>query len=110
MNLPNRENAYITLDKLSDYLLLRSHPVGGSKARYLRSAGFNETNLQKLQEGLLNIAQSGEVQNQVSTPYGEKFIMSGQIWAPNGNLIHLKTVWIIDQNQNKPRFVTAYPE
>lgn len=110
MNLPNRENAYISPEKLTDYLLLRSHPIGGSKARYLRSVGFNETNLLLLQDGLLSIAHTFRVARHFSTPYGEKFVVEGEMLAPNGNFIHLKTVWIIDVGQEKPRFVTAYPE
>ena len=110
MNLPNRENAYVSPEKLIDYLLSESHPVGGSKARYLRTTGFDDTNMDLLQEGLLTIARMFEVQNIFSIPYGEKFVIEGEMLAPNGNFIRLRTVWIIDKGQDRPRFVTAYPE
>lgn len=42
MKLENKEYAYIPLAKLLDYLLSETHPVGKSKAKYLRSLGFNE--------------------------------------------------------------------
>ena len=110
MNLPNRENAYISPEKLIDYLLSESHPVGGPKARYLRASGFNETNIALLHDGLIGIAHLYEVQNSLSIPYGEKFVIDGEILAPNGSFIFLRTVWIIDKGQDRPRFVTAYPE
>jgi len=109
MNLPNKEQAYVPPGKLTDYLLLTSHPVGGSKARFLRSVGFNDTNISLLQEGLLKIARLFEVQDRRSTPFGEKFVIEGDLMAPNGNSIRLETVWIIDKGQEQPRLVTAYP-
>jgi hypothetical protein len=41
MKLPNADKAYVPPNKLLDYLLSLSHPVGGSKARFFRSAGFD---------------------------------------------------------------------
>lgn len=110
MNLPNPENAFIRPEKLSEYLLSESHSSGRSKARYLRAVGFNETNVELLRGGLIRIAQSSEVVNTVTTSHGEKFIIDGELLAPNGNLIRLRTIWIIDTGQTWPRFVTAYPE
>ena len=72
--------------------------------------GFNESNIALLHEGLIGIARLCEVQNSLSTPYGEKFVIDGEMLAPNGNFIFLRTVWIIDKGQSHPRFVTAYPE
>ena len=110
MNLPNRENAFVRPEKLTHYLLSESHTTGKSKARYLRAIGFNETNIDLLQQGLILIAQSFDVINTVTTAHGEKFVVEGELQAPNGNLIRLRTIWIIDTGQTRPRFVTAYPE
>ena len=54
MNLENKEQAYIPVAKLLDYLLSETHPVGKSKAKYFRSLGFNETNIGSLKQGLDN--------------------------------------------------------
>lgn len=110
MNLPNLENAYISPEKLTEYLLSVSHSTGKTKARYLRAVGFNEQNTDILQQGLIEIAQSYNVVNTVTTAHGEKFIIDGEILAPNGSFVQLRTIWIIDTGQNRPRFVTAYPE
>jgi len=52
----NREKAYISLSKPRDYLLSETHSVGKSKAKLLRSLGFNEMNVNLLKEGLMAIA------------------------------------------------------
>ncbi len=109
MNLPNRENAFIQPQKLLGYLLSENHLVGGSKAKLLGSAGFNKENADILEQRLLAIARLQSVKEVVNSPHGTKYIIEGEIEAPNGYLIKLRTVWIIDLGQENPRFVTAYP-
>ena len=62
---PNRENVYIPLSKLKDYLLSETHPVGKSKAKLLRSLGFNEMNIDMLKQGLIAIAHLGDIKEAV---------------------------------------------
>ena len=109
MKLPNKEKVYIPLSKLLDYLLSETHPIGKSKSKYLRSVGFNETNIGVLKEGLITIAQSENVKDLLSSSYGIKYIIDGMIHTPNGIFIKMRTIWIIDKDQERPRFVTAYP-
>jgi hypothetical protein len=109
MELPYKEKAYIPLAKLKDYLLSETHSVGKSKAKFLRTAGFNEMNINLLKEGLIAIAHSGDVEDVISSPHGVKYIIDGVLKTPVGGTIKMKTVWIIDKGQERPRFVTAYP-
>lgn len=109
MKLPNCEHAIIPIEKLSDYLLSLSHPVGGSKARYFRAIGFNEGNIEAFKEGLLKIAQSKQIVDEKISPYGIKYIIDDILETPSGEEIFLRTVWIIETGQTVPRFVTAYP-
>lgn len=109
MELPNKEKAYIPLAKLKDYLLSETHSVGKSKAKFLRSLGFNEMNVNLLKEGLIAIAHSGNVKDVVSSSHGVKYVIDGQLKVPVGGLIEMRTVWIIDKGQSRPRFVTSYP-
>jgi hypothetical protein len=108
MKLPNRENAYIAPPKLTDYLLSETHPVGKSKARLLRAVGFDETNVHLLEQHLLAISHSGEVEEVEATPHGTKYVVEGPLPTPVGGILHMRTVWIIDTGQSRPRFVTAY--
>jgi hypothetical protein len=109
MKLPNRENAYIPSSKLLDYLLSKTHPVGRSKAVFFRALGFYEANVDELEHGLLAIAQSEDVKEVVTTTHGTKYVIDGPLQTPDGRLVQVRTVWIIDKGQDRPRFVTAYP-
>ncbi len=109
MKLTNKEKAYVPISKLLEYLLSETHPIGKTKSKYLRSAGFNETNVGLLKQGLLNMAQSEDITEEISSPHGVKYIIDGSIKTPAGNFIKMRTVWIIDKEQESPRFVTAYP-
>ena len=109
MKLPNREQAFVPPGKLENYLLSETHPVGGSKAKFLREAGFDKSNSTKLEEGLIGIAQNADVVQVVETERGTKFVVDGIILAPSVRQISLRTVWIIEPSEERPRFVTAYP-
>ncbi|MBN1452515.1 MAG: hypothetical protein JW963_15980 [Anaerolineales bacterium] len=109
MELPNKSRAYIPANKISGYLLSQTHAIGKSKARYFRSFGFDETNAVELEQGLLTIAQTGSIEETSVNPHGAKYVIDGFIKTPKGAMISVRTIWIIETNDNKPRFVTAYP-
>jgi hypothetical protein len=107
--LPNREIAFIQPQKITGYLLSETHEIGQSKAKLLRSFGFNDKNVELLQQELLQIAYTQTIHDIIETPHGTKYILDGKIQAPNGRFLQLRTVWIIDTGQTVPRFVTARP-
>ncbi len=109
MKLSNRERAYIPPLKIKAYLLSETHSVGKSKARLLRSMGFDESNADFLKQGLLSIAQAEEIKETISSLHGVKYVIEGEIKTPSGGSIRMRTVWIIDKGHYRPRFVTAYP-
>ena len=107
--LPNHEQAYIPEPKLTKYLLSETHAVGKAKAKYFRSLGYTEANADQLADGLLMIAKSKEVSQAVTTPYGTKYIMEGDLFTPIGTTVRIRTVWVVESDDKRPRFVTAYP-
>lgn len=109
MKLPNRENAQVPPSKLREYLLSETHPIGRSKARFLRALGFDDTNVNLLGQALIAIANSEDVKEVTSSPHGTKYVIDGMLETPSGNLTAVRTVWIIDGGQDRPRFVTVYP-
>lgn len=109
MNLPNYEKAYIPKQKLSNYLLSETHTVGKAKAKYFRSLGYTEENADQLADALLIIAKSEGVSQEVASRYGIKYIIDGEIVAPIGTIVRLRSVWVIESHDERPRFVTAYP-
>jgi len=109
MELPNRSSAQVPLEKVTDYLLSETHAVGKSKARYFRSYGFNDATASDLAEKLLKIAQHAPVDSSERSPYGTKYIVDGELETSNGVMIQVRTIWIIENDTEIPRFVTAYP-
>jgi hypothetical protein len=106
--LPAGERAVVPLTKVTGYLLSESHPVGRAKARYFRAAGFGEHNVPSLVNGLLAIARSAPVVEEIPSRHGIKYVVDGLVNAPYRPL-WLRTVWIIEPDIDYPRFVTAYP-
>lgn len=109
MKLPHRENAYVPRAKLSDYLLSETHPVGGLKSKFFRSIGFHEANLDLLEQQLLSLAYAQEVKDISESPYGRKFIIEGYLQTPVGLQVPVRTIWLLEPDDVRPRLITAYP-
>jgi hypothetical protein len=109
MSLPNSEKAYVPDQKLKAYLLSETHAIGRAKAKYFRGLGDTESNAEQLADALLAIVKSEEVREKVTTDYGTKYIVDGDILTPGGTGVRLRTVWVIEPHDDRPRFVTAYP-
>lgn len=109
MKLPNTEAAWIDRDKLIRYLLSETHPIGRWKAKFFRGIGFDESNIAFLEQALIEIAKTEETAETTTSLHGTKYVVDGSITTPSGNQVRLRTVWILDKGQDRPRFVTAYP-
>jgi len=44
-----------------------------------------------------------------ATVHGQKFVLEGELEGPSGRRLRVRTIWIIDRGQERPRLVTAYP-
>lgn len=109
MRLPNAANAIVDDKKILDYLLEMAHPVGGSKAIFFRSIGFNELNMELLREQLLKVVMTCDVQEVKKSSYGAKYVVDGLIDSPTGRPARIRTVWIIEDGKDIARLVTAHP-
>lgn len=109
MLLPRRAQAYVPSEKLTKYLLSLTHVVGKTKAQFFRAHGYDERTAAQLEEGLLAIAQQNEVVEELASPHGTKYVVDGTLPTPRGTNISIRTVWIVEAGESRPRFVTAYP-
>ena len=109
MKLPHRKNAYVPKAKLTKYLLSQTHAVGKFKSKYFHTLGYNESNVRLFEEGLLTAAQSQGVKEAIQTSYGIKYIIDCRIKTPSGRVVKVRAVWIIEEGQKAPRFITVYP-
>jgi hypothetical protein len=106
----NAESAQVPPEKLSDYLLNPSHPVGGSKARWFIALGYHPESPDQLAADLVEVLRGSADITETTTPYGVKYAVRGRLKAPNGNIPEVVTVWIVETDAAEPRLVTAYPD
>jgi hypothetical protein len=109
MKLPNSENVIIPREKLSEYLLSESHLVGRWKAKFFRSVGFGHEQVDALRDALMLLAKTGEVVVVIPTEYGIKYVVEGWIESPDKQRALVRTVWVVEEGENRPRLVTVYP-
>lgn len=110
MKLPNADKAIIPAEKLRDYILSPSHPVGKFKAVFFESLGYTQENWQNFEEEIRNLIANNEASAVEQNEYGQKFEVKGIINGYRNNSSLIKTVWIILNDEENPRFITAYPE
>ena len=94
----------ISTSKLTDYLFNLSHPDGWSKAKYFHEHEIRS--IDELQKLLLMVIRENKVSKAMETSFGLKFIVDGVVDKFD---IRLRTVWIVLEEQNICKFVTAYP-
>lgn len=109
MKLLNGSKAIISKEKLLDYVLSETHATGKFKAKFFRKLGFDETNVRIFEKVLRKLAKSQEVTDVVSSEFGTKYIVDGKINTPSNKSVVVRTIWIIEKGQNRPRFITVYP-
>jgi predicted thioesterase len=94
---------------VEEYLLNARHSQNSGKAQFFERAGYDPAQPERLINDLKTIAKTGRVTAVQPTPRGVKYVVTATITAPNRRKYSLRTVWIIDENQTIPRFLTAYP-
>lgn len=109
MKLPNCKKVTIPREKLTDYLLSVTHPVGKLKAKLFREWGFDETNIEKLEEALRKIARTRKAIETKNSIFGTTYVVDGKIMIPRGGSRSIRTIWVTEVSQRNPRFITAYP-
>jgi hypothetical protein len=109
MPFPKAVDAVINVEKIKDYLLDKSHPVGGSKAKLFESIGYSLKNWQDFADDLLTLARESENYLAKPSPFGIKYEVRGKIGKPGYRLANIVSVWIVE-NEKPPRLITAFPE
>ena len=109
MPISNPGAAAVPEEKLRDYLLSESHPVGRFKASFFRTLGFGLDDLERFQLALTALLEN-DVEGETVTPYGTKYEVRGTLIGPDGQTARVVSVWIILAGEDYPRFITAYPE
>ena len=93
---------------MEGYLLSSTHPVGSAKARYFASRGYRAEAPEIFERDLKRIAQDENVRSTQESSWDTKYVVVGQVSAPDGDPIELATIWIV-KDGGRPILVTAYP-
>lgn len=109
MKLPNVENAVIDSEKLRDYLLSPTHPVGRFKAAFFSSLGYTQEEWRQFETDLRRQHLAEDAVLRQETVYGTKYEIRGEMTGPRGKTREIISIWIILAGEDIPRFVTAYP-
>lgn len=109
MKLPNAATAVVEKRKIVEYLLCRSHVDGAGKAEFFIRHGFKLERWQVLADALRRHGQQHEVTNAVESPFGFRYSVDGELQTPDGRNPTVRTVWIIEKVEDRPRLVTAHP-
>ena len=109
MKLPNHDQAIVPREKIVDYLLSPSHRDGHSKATFFFSFGFSVVAWQTLADALRRHSADHDVAKIEPSPYGTRYVIEGELDAPDGRTPTVRVVWFIDTGEAIPRLATAYP-
>ena len=109
MRLPQAERVRIDADKVSEYLLSPTHPVGRFKARVFKALGFDQAAVDAFVSELRRIAADGDVSEVEDFEFGRKYTVPGELRGPRG-AARILTVWIQESGQEGVRLVTVRPE
>ena len=106
--LPHPERAIVHIDKLTDYCLNPEHPSGKHKARVFKSSlNLGIEDAETLRTVLLDIiCEKGAVPTKRNA-YGQKYIIDFGM-SHSGRTAEIRSVWIVRDDENFPRFVTSY--
>jgi len=109
MKLPNLENAVVPDEKITGYLLSATHRDGRHKAAFFTRFGFSIGSPEELAAALLRHAAEHEVVIVEDSPFGTRFGVEGTIETPSGRTPAIRSVWFVEEREETPRLVTAYP-
>lgn len=106
--LPNYSNAYIGLEKLTEYCLNEFHPYGKAKAVVFKSAlGITSKDAELLKDAILMGLGSSNAMEKDTDEYGKRYEVMINIrnFAQEANVT---TCWIIKTDEDFPRLTSCY--
>jgi hypothetical protein len=109
MQVPNLEAAIVPAAKIVDYLLSATHPDGKHKAAFFEAFGFARDRWRELEQSLKQHLADHDIARNEPSRFGTRYAVEGIMTTPDGRSPFVRTIWFIENNDDIPRFVTAYP-
>jgi hypothetical protein len=107
--LPGLDDAIIAERKIIRYLLALEHAAGRHKALWLLAHGFRADAWGMLAAAIRHHAETHEVARVEDSPFGKRYVIEGSLVTPDGRNPLVRTVWFIEEGDDRPQLVTAYP-
>lgn len=110
MKLPNLERAVVAEPKIVRYLLDLSSENGAPKARFFLAFGFTIESWEVMAQALKKHAADNDVANvEPRPPFGLHYVVEGTLMTPDGRNPAVRVIWSIDDGEEIPRLISAYP-
>ena len=109
MKVPGASEAIVPRNKVENYLLDLSHPIGGGKAQFFIHFGFARERWTILADAFRTHVNQNEVASTFRDEDGVTYLVEGPLITPSGRSPKVRTVWLTETGELAPRFITAYP-
>lgn len=105
---PHVDRAILDLNKLANYCLSPAHPRGRHKARVFREAlGIGANEAAWLRDALLEGVRTSEATELGKDSFGIRWRVDVAIARQNRRIV-VRTLWILQIDEQAPRFVTCW--
>jgi hypothetical protein len=102
-------DAIIASAKLTVYLLVWRN--ADDKSQFLAQAGYSQENWQQLEADLRNqILTLDAVPSDEPNRFGDVYEIRGILSGPNGIELAVITIWMVEYETSKTKFITLYPD
>ena len=105
MKLP--PTAVIADEKVRDYRLRPRRE--DDKSAFFARAGYRRQEWLRLADDLRQQILPLDGQVSRSSVYGDYYSVIGPLTGPNGTILYVETIWLVERDSQAVRFITAYP-
>ena len=109
MEVPSGYQLEVSKAKVVDYLMNERHPDGRSKAKFFLAQGFVSENWNLLATILKEHYLTALSVHKERIIWGEVHIVEAPLHPKSGRMRLIRTVWVIENESQLVRLVTAYP-
>ena len=109
MKIPNNNLSFVADNKITDYLLSEVHEIGKYKADFFKRFGFDISDIEKFKGSLIQHSIDRDIEITKDTDFGIKYELKCKIKTPDDRNPCIVSVWIVENGQEAPKLVTAYP-
>ncbi len=106
MKLP--DDTTIARKKVTHYLLVWREE--DDKSAFLSKAGHALENAGQLEEDLRSQLLPLDAEILDRGEYGVKYVIRGKLKGPNGRVLRIVSIWMIENAGGAAKFVTVYPD